>query len=96
LRRRGAMGQVAVTINGRTYTLKCADGEESRVTGLATYVKGRIDALAEEFRSEHGPIADDRVLLLTAILIADELWESRDAVATPAPAFNGAHVRVAR
>jgi cell division protein ZapA (FtsZ GTPase activity inhibitor) len=51
--------------------------------------------LAEEFRSDHGPIGDDRLLFLTAILIADELWESRDA-ATPAPAFNGAHVRVAR
>ena len=92
----GGMGQVAVTINGRTYTLRCADGEEARVTELATYVKARADALAEEFRSDDGPIGDDRLLLLTAILIADELWESRDAAPAPAPVFNGAHARVAR
>src|ERR1700694_3230125 len=86
------MGQVAVTINGRTYTLRCTDGEEARVTELATYVKGRTDALAEEFRSDHGPLSDDRLLLLAAILIADELWEAREGMPASAPALNGAHV----
>jgi cell division protein ZapA len=86
------MGQVAVTINGRTYTLRCTDGEEARLIELAGYVKDRADALAEEFRSDTGLITDDRLLLLAAILIADELWEAREALPTPAPAFNGAHV----
>ena len=85
------MGQVAVTINGRTYTLRCTDGEESPLVELAAYVKDRADALAEEFRSDVGLMGDDRLLLLAAILIADELWEAREAIPTAAPAFNGAH-----
>lgn len=86
------MGQVAVTINGRTYTLRCTDGEEARLIELAGYVKDRADALAEEFRSDTGLMSDDRLLLLAAILIADELWEARDALPAPAPAFNGAQI----
>ena len=65
------MGQVSVTLDGRTYTLKCADGEEARVIHLAEMVKGRADALSEEF----GQMVDDRLLLLTAMMIADELLE---------------------
>jgi cell division protein ZapA len=82
------MGQVAVTINGRTYTLTCTDGEEARLVELACYVRTRADALAAEFQSQDGPIGDDRLMLLTALLLADELWEAREAAA---PAYNGAH-----
>jgi cell division protein ZapA len=67
------MGQVTVTVNGRTFKLGCADGEEARVLDLAGDVAERAQAIAEEF----GPISDDRVLLLTAIMLADELMEAR-------------------
>jgi cell division protein ZapA len=86
------MGQVAVTINGRTYTLQCTDGEEARLAELAGYVRTRADVLAAEFRSEGRPIGDDRLMLLTALLLADELWEAREqAAAAAASAYNGAH-----
>jgi cell division protein ZapA len=85
------MGQVAVTINGRTYTLQCTDGEEARLVELAGHVAARADALAAEFQSQDGPIGDDRLMLLTALLLADELWEAREAAAAAAPAYNGAH-----
>jgi cell division protein ZapA len=92
------MGQVAVTIMGRTYTLRCTDGEEARLVALAGYIKDRADALAAEFRSGSAPISDDRLLLLVAISLADELWEAREAVAGPAAsALDGyANGRVAR
>jgi cell division protein ZapA len=67
------MGQVTVTVNGRTFKLGCADGEESHVLDLAGDVAERAQAIAEEF----GPISDDRVLLLTAIMLADELMQAR-------------------
>jgi cell division protein ZapA len=69
------MGQVTVTLNGRTYGLRCAEGEESRLIHLAGYVAERAEALAEEF----GQVGDDRVLLLAAIMIADELMDARAA-----------------
>jgi cell division protein ZapA (FtsZ GTPase activity inhibitor) len=87
------MGQVAVTIMGRTYTLRCTDGEEARLVELAGYIKERADALAAEFRSGAGPVSDDRLLLLVAISLADELWEAREVVPSPAaPALNAGHV----
>ncbi len=67
------MGHVTVTLNSRTYRLRCGDGEESRLIELATQVKQRVDALAAEF----GNVGDDRLLLMAALLIADELHDAR-------------------
>ena len=82
------MGQVSVTLNGRTYTLKCDDGEEPRVIHLAEMVKGRADALSEEF----GQVLDDRLLLMTAMMIADELLELQSTSAPRAPSPHAAGV----
>ena len=71
------MGQVSVTLNGRTYRLQCGKGEERRLIELATYVTRRAEAVAEEFQA----LGDDRIMLLTAILIADELWQARAQLA---------------
>jgi cell division protein ZapA len=43
------MGQVTVTVNGRTYRLRCGEGEEARLIQLATLVGDRTDGLAAEF-----------------------------------------------
>jgi len=85
------MGQVAVTLNGRTYTLQCTDGEEARVIELAGYVTARADALAEEFQPANGLLGDDRLLLLTCLMLADELWQMRESFAAQQSAHNGAH-----
>src|SRR5262245_25616575 len=76
------MGQVTVTLNGRTYRLRCGDGEEPRLLELAEYVRQRIDALAAEF----GQVGDERLLLMALLLITDELWDARAGVAPPPPA----------
>ena len=68
------MGQVAVTLNGRTYRLRCADGEEERLHELVDYVRAKLDGLSEKF----GQVGNDRLLLLAAILITDELFDERD------------------
>jgi cell division protein ZapA len=68
------MGQVTVTVNGRTYRLRCGEGEERRLLELAAYVNERVDGIAMEF----GQIGDDRLLLMAALLIADELWDTRE------------------
>ena len=67
------MGQVTVTLNGRTFRLACADGEEMHVLQLADEVGERAQAIIEEF----GQMSDDRVLLLAAIMLADELMQAR-------------------
>jgi len=69
----GAMGQVSVILNGRSYRFNCEDGEEARLKELVAYVKGRVDALSREF----GSVGEERLVLMAAILITDELWDTR-------------------
>jgi cell division protein ZapA len=70
----GAMGQVAITVNGRSYRFDCGDGEEPRLKELADYVKSRMETLTRE----HGNIGEERLLLMAALTIADELWDATD------------------
>ena len=70
------MGQVAITLNGRTYRLACQDGEEERLLALGNHVRGHVDRLTREF----GQIGDDRLLAMVAILIADELFEAKSGL----------------
>jgi len=72
------MAQVSVNVNGRAYRLRCAPGQEDRLVDLASYVKGKLDALFKE----HGNVGDERILLMAAIMLADELFEARAALAT--------------
>lgn len=83
------MGQVTITLNGRSYRLRCGDGEEARLLELADYVAGRLSSLAAEF----GRVGDERLLVMTALLIADELFDARGA---PVGAEWEARTRLAR
>jgi cell division protein ZapA len=75
------MAQVAVTVYGRSYRFDCGDDEEARLQELATFVKGRV----EELTRQHGNAGEERMLLMAALLIADELWDARAALSeTPA------------
>jgi len=71
------MGQVAVTLNGRAYNLRCGDGEDERLMALAADVRRRFDKLVAQF----GQAGDDRLLLMTALLIADDLADARERIA---------------
>jgi cell division protein ZapA len=72
--KRPGMGQVTITLNGRSYRLHCGDGEEKRVQQLAQHVAEKMETLVGEF----GSGGHDRLLVMTALLIADELFEIRD------------------
>jgi len=67
------MASVEVTINGRLYELACDDGEEERLSRLAEYVDDRVRDLVTSV----GQVGDTRLLVLTSLLIADELYESQ-------------------
>ena len=67
------MGQVAITLNDRIYRLVCDDGEEDRLVELAGYVKGKVADLTANV----GNAGHDRILLMVALMIADELWDTR-------------------
>ena len=70
------MGEVVVKINGRDFPLTCADGQEPRTRRLAQYVDGKI----AEFSKSLGQIGESRLLLLAALVIADELSDTGEAL----------------
>jgi cell division protein ZapA len=79
------MAQITVTINGRGYPVACNDGEEGRITELARY----IDAKVKGFAQDLGQIGESRLLVLTALVLADELAEAQEDGASARP--NGAN-----
>jgi cell division protein ZapA len=68
-----AMGQVSVTLNGRTYRLECGEGEETHLVALAEYLGSHVDTMKRKF----GQVGDDRLILMASLLVTDELWELR-------------------
>ncbi len=73
MRWQGAMGQVAINLNGRFFRFDCGDDEEARLKELAAYVSSRVEDLTREF----GNVGEQRLLLMAALYIADELWDAR-------------------
>lgn len=67
------MGQVSVTLNGRTYRLECGEGEENHLIALAEYLSSHVDTMKRKF----GQVGDDRLILMASLLVTDELWELR-------------------
>ena len=66
------MGRVTVTINDRAYRLDCGDGEEARIRALGAYVAAKV----EELSAQTGGVGDERLIVMAALTIADELWEA--------------------
>jgi len=67
------MPQVLVNIGGRSYRLACNPGEEDHLAALAKLVDGKIGEMQGEFRD----IADQRIVVMAALSLADELVEAR-------------------
>jgi cell division protein ZapA len=67
------MGQVSVTLNGRTYRLECGEGEEAHLIELAEYLSSHVETMKYKF----GQVGDDRLILMAGLMVADELTEAR-------------------
>lgn len=83
------MGQVALEIHGRRYEVACDDGEEERVRRLGAYV----DQRARDLVASAGQVGEARLLLMTALLVADELFELAEASGDDAPRAPSAAAR---
>ncbi len=71
------MAQVELDVGGRRYEVACRDGEEERLRMLARMVDNRATDVVRSI----GRGNEARELLLTALLLADELDEARGAAA---------------
>ena len=71
------MAQVTLRINGYSYTLGCQDGEEDHLHAMAAEVDKRIDSV----KASAGPSGEARMLVIAALLMADDLYETRQKLA---------------
>jgi cell division protein ZapA len=67
------MPLVNVMVNSRAYTIACDEGEEEHLKELAAHVDSKVRELLESV----GQVGDQRLLLMAAVLITDELFEAR-------------------
>ena len=79
------MAQVSVTINGRVYRMACDDGQEEHLARLARELDARIARLRESF----GEIGDTRLTVMAALMVADELTETRRRAKTTEQEIEG-------
>jgi cell division protein ZapA len=65
------MAQVTLRINGYAYTIGCKDGEERHLESMGAEVNRRIDGV----RAGAGPSGEARMLVMAALLMADDIAE---------------------
>jgi len=91
------MAEVTISINGRNFDIGCDNGQEGRIVDLAYY----IDEKVQQISRSGGAFNDAHLLVLGALVLADELFEARETpaagrvarapaapAATPAPVVN--------
>ena len=66
------MPLVNVLVNGRAYTVACDEGEEEHVRELGQFVDKRV----RELSGSVGQVGDARLLLMSALVIADDLADA--------------------
>lgn len=69
------MSKVNIVVNNRTFTIACDDGQESRVQQLGRYVDERF----KELNSAGAAPNETYTLVLTSLVIADDMFEAKDA-----------------
>jgi cell division protein ZapA len=95
------VAQVTLRINGYSYLVGCEDGQERHLEAMGDAVQTRIDSI-----KTLGQTGEARLLMLAALLLADELHDKAAVVpagrppepaAAPAidPAFDAAVRRLA-
>ena len=70
------MPQVTISINGRSYPVACNEGEEQRIRELAR----TIDSKVASFARQVGQAGEARLLVLAALVLADELSEANETL----------------
>ena len=69
--RRSFLSNVTLSISGRSYTVACAEGEESHVLGLGALIDRKLATMGDMSGQ-----AETRMLLFASLLLADELHEA--------------------
>ena len=78
------MAQVDVTVNKQNFLIACEDGQEDRLLDLSKIVDNKVAELVAQV----GQLGQTRLLVMAALVIADELVDLRET-AKLLPVQNG-------
>ncbi len=67
------MAQLTIKINGYAYTVGCEDGQEAHLQDMAAQIQQRVDSIKA---LGGNPSGEGKLLVLAALLMADELHDS--------------------
>jgi cell division protein ZapA len=67
------MSQLTIHVNGKPYVVGCDDGQEAHLRALAATLSDKVADLA----AGAGQLGETRLMLLGALVLADELAEAR-------------------
>ncbi|MBI1215317.1 MAG: cell division protein ZapA [Alphaproteobacteria bacterium] len=76
------MSEVNISINGRIYEIGCDQGQEERIQDLAAYIDHRLQQIARSGAAYN----DAHLMVLTSLVLADELFDVRELASGAAPA----------
>ncbi len=85
------MPEVTLKINNRGYSLACDAGQEQRLVDLAHHVDSRLKDIA----SAGAATNEAHLLVLTSLVLSDEIHELRDELAAMRRDMNGASATTA-
>jgi len=72
------MSKVAVTLNGRVYSIGCEEGQEAYLRELAGYLDGKVSIMANQV----GQIGDLRLAVMASLIVVDELKDAERRIET--------------
>jgi cell division protein ZapA len=72
------VAQITIEVNGRPYVVGCEDGQEPRLTELARTVDAQVRQVARDV----GPLGETRLMLMGALVMADDIGELRAQIET--------------
>jgi cell division protein ZapA len=75
------MGEVVISLQGKSYAIACDEGQEKRVAALGKYVDARLRDIAKSGAAT----SESHLLVLASIVLADEVHELREALENVEP-----------
>mgnify|MGYP001198166107 CR=1 FL=1 len=70
------MANVSIKFNGKEFLLSCEDGQEEHLEELLIQINQKFNLL----KNDLGNLGENKLLLITAIKVMDEYWETKKKV----------------
>ena len=70
------MANVSIKFNGKEFLLSCEDGQEDQLEELLIQINQKFNKLKDEL----GNFGENKLLLITAVKIMDEYYETKKKV----------------